>query len=103
MQNHQVEVPLRSTPLLSLITPAREFRKSRNEKIAKKPETPKKDLSGIRSLAEAVILQAMEDLWSKTHRQKSIEFFQGEGFKRYADLAGMAVADRAKLLKMVGK
>ncbi len=104
MQNHQVEVPLRSTPLLSLISPARELRKSRSEKIAKKPESaPNKDYSGIKTLAEAVILQAMEDLWSKTHRQKSIEFFRGDGFKHYADLAGMSAADRTKLLKMVGK
>ncbi len=101
MQNHQVEIPLGSRPL-SLISPAREFRKTRSEKAAKKPESGT-DFSGIKTLAEAVILQAMEDLWSKTHRQKSIEFFQGDGFKRYADLAGMAPADRTKLLKLVTK
>ncbi len=101
MHNHQVEVPFRSAPVLSLINPAKEFRKSRNEKIAKK--APKKEyMSEIKNLAEAVILQAMEDLWSKTHRQKSLEFFKGDGFKRYADLAGMPANDRTKLLKMVG-
>lgn len=101
MQNHQVEIPLGSTSLLPLISPAREVRKRR---IARPESAPKRRYSsGIKTLAEAVILQAMEDLWSKSHRQKSIEFFQGDGFKHYADLAGMAAADRSRLLKMVGK
>ncbi len=53
-----------------------------------------KGLSGIkrtplRNLAEAIILQAIEDLWNSRLRNESIDFFRGEGFMRYARMAGM--------------
>jgi hypothetical protein len=61
----------------------------------------KKESAGLKALAEAVILQAMEDLWSDAHRKESLEFFEGEGFSHCADLAGMRVVERLKLIRML--
>lgn len=54
----------------------------------------------IRALAEAVILQSIEDLWHASHRNGSLEFLDGEGFDIYADLAGIDKWDRARLMKI---
>ncbi len=56
---------------------------------------------GIRQLAEAVILQSMEDVWQVMYKQASIEFFSGDGFKIYADAARMKVVDRLRLLRLL--
>ena len=55
----------------------------------------------IRHLAEAVILQSAEDFWSPSFRPQSIDFFMGNGFKIYADLAGMKVVERLRLLRLL--
>jgi hypothetical protein len=55
----------------------------------------------LKALAEAVILQALEDLWSDTYRKDSLEFFEGEGFRQCADLAGMKVVERLKFIRML--
>jgi hypothetical protein len=55
----------------------------------------------LKTLAEAVILQAMGDLWNGAHSKESVEFFEGEGFKHCADLAGMRVVERLKLIRML--
>ena len=52
-------------------------------------------------LAEAVILQAMEDLWSNFYGEESIEFFQGTGFSWYADMAGMSPYEKNSLLSLM--
>ncbi len=44
-------------------------------------------------LAEAVILQAIEDLFSKDHRQESIWFFRGEGFRLASEISGMRFSE----------
>lgn len=54
-----------------------------------------------RALAEAVILQSMEDFWSSTYKQESIEFFKGEGFNICAKIAGMGKEDQMKVLQML--
>ena len=54
-----------------------------------------------RSLAEAIILQSVEDLFSSMHRKGSLEFFNGEGFLLSADIANIKFAGRMKLLKLV--
>lgn len=103
--NNQTQTTLRNMPRLSLISPtaANTISEIPIKKVQPKQERPKKIYpSRVKTLAEAVILQAIEDLWSKSHRQKSIEFFTGDGFRHYADLAGMAPAERASLIKMVG-
>lgn len=52
-------------------------------------------------LAESVILQAMEDLWSSRDRKESVEFFQGSGFGLYATVAGMDPCDKLFLLCII--
>jgi hypothetical protein len=61
----------------------------------------KRDAVRLKALAEAVILQAVEDLWSSAHSKESVEFFQGEGFRYCADLAGMRIVERLKLIRML--
>jgi hypothetical protein len=57
--------------------------------------------SGIRNLAEAIILQSIEDLWEEKQRGDCIAFLRGEGFSVCADLAGMKVPDRLRLLHLI--
>jgi hypothetical protein len=54
-------------------------------------------------IAEAIILQAIEDLWSDVHRQESIEFFTGEGFAICARIAGMGLYEKLKLIQAIKK
>jgi hypothetical protein len=56
---------------------------------------------GVRNLAEAVILQSLEDLCSEKDIRESIGFFRKDGFKLYAGIAQMSMAERIKLLKLV--
>ena len=55
----------------------------------------------VKSLAEAIILQSMEDFWSNAYRNESIEFFKGEGFKVCAEIAGMGHEEQSKVLEML--
>lgn len=64
--------------------------------------TGKRAAMGIESLAEAVILQSLEDLWSSDHENESREFFSGEGFKLCAEIAGIDATKKCKLLEMLG-
>ena len=57
----------------------------------------------VKHLAEAVILQAIEDLWNEDHRKECIDFFAGEDFRACASLAGMDIADKIEILKMLDK
>jgi len=57
---------------------------------------------GYKSLAEAVILQSMEDLWSPSHRDESKVFFEGDGFKICAYIAGMNSVKQFKFLHLLG-
>ncbi len=54
----------------------------------------------IRTLAESIILQSIEDLWHREHREGSLEFFSGEGFELAAELAGLSNKDKRKLLAL---
>ncbi len=42
---------------------------------------------GYRNLAEAVILQSLEDLCHPSYRRESKEFFKGDGYKICAEIA----------------
>jgi len=55
-----------------------------------------------KALAEAIILQSLEDLWEPAHRKESIEFLSGEGFRICARLAGMGPEECGKILAMCG-
>jgi hypothetical protein len=57
---------------------------------------------GVKSLAEAVILQSFEDFLSHDYEYESREFFEGEGFKLCAEIAGIDSIRKCKLLNMLG-
>lgn len=57
---------------------------------------------GYKSLAEAVILQSVEDLWSQSHRDESKDFFEGDGFKICAEIAGMNSIKQLKFKYLLG-
>ena len=54
------------------------------------------------SLAEAVILQSLEDLWNPLYRAESREFFEGSGFKMCAEIAGIDCMKQYKILHILG-
>ena len=54
----------------------------------------------MKAMAEAIILQSIEDLWDEAHRNESLEFFRGGGFDFYAGIAGLGPAEKLKLLGM---
>lgn len=56
-----------------------------------------------RGLAESIILQSFEDLWSKNYRKNSELFFISDTFCICADIAGMNLLDQIKMLNMVKK
>lgn len=57
---------------------------------------------GIKSLAEAVILQSMEDYWSPSYRVQSIDFFKGDGFKICAHIAGLDAIHKLEIMSILG-
>ena len=104
MPSCQVRTILRNIPTLYQVDPApgvkiaRQVEKKTNgSKRASKIDHKKK----IAALAEAIILQSLEDLWSKTQKNKSLAFFTGEGFHICAEMAGMKVMDRIRLFGLL--
>ncbi len=57
---------------------------------------------GIEGLAEAIILQSFEDLLSHDYEYESREFFDGDGFKLCAEIAGIDSIRKSKLLAILG-
>jgi hypothetical protein len=55
----------------------------------------------VEKLAEAIILQSVEDLWDERYREDCINFLSGEEFSICAGMGGMNVSDQIKLLNMV--
>ncbi len=53
-------------------------------------------------LAEAILLQSLEDLWIDEERSNCIDFFSGEGFRMCSEIAGMSSDDKVKMLNIVG-
>ena len=56
----------------------------------------------VKPLAEAIIMQAIEDLWDDKHRGESIDFFKGRGFRYCARMAEMGSFEQAVLLQILG-
>ena len=56
---------------------------------------------GISNLAEAIILQSIEDLSIEGQREDCIRFFNGRGFNICAGIAGINSADQEKLFDLV--
>jgi len=62
----------------------------------------KKTSPGARvRLAEAILLQSLEDLWTEEERSNCIDFFSGEGFRICSKIAGMSSDDKIKILNIV--
>jgi hypothetical protein len=57
--------------------------------------------SPVRSLAEAIILQSIEDLWNPVCRRESLMFFGGEGFVLCSRIAGISYIKRLEMLRML--
>lgn len=55
----------------------------------------------IQSLAEAVILQSIEDLFDPSQRKKSIDFFKSENFNLCAEIAGLSAVDQIRIIRML--
>lgn len=55
----------------------------------------------VTSLAEGIILQSIEDLWSTEHSSESVAFFSGGEFRSCAEMAGMSLLEQVKVLRMV--
>jgi len=57
--------------------------------------------SHARSLAEAVILQSIEDLWNPICKRESLTFFQGNGFELCSEVAGISYIKQLAMLRML--
>ncbi len=55
------------------------------------------------NLAEAVILQALEDLWSERYKEDSISFFAGNDFFIWSSIAGLDVRKQYMILLIVSR
>ena len=57
----------------------------------------------MKALAEAIILQSLEDLWDERHRNESLKFFNGRGFRMCSGIAGMGQAEKKALNELFGQ
>lgn len=55
----------------------------------------------LKNLAEGIILQSIEDLWSEDYRDDCITFFRGKDFMLCAEMAGMDLSEQVELLNLV--
>ncbi len=62
-----------------------------------------KDRGKIAALAEAIILQSIEDLFDDRYKEDCKIFFFGEGFRTCAEIAKMKTIEQMKLLNLVSK
>ena len=54
-----------------------------------------------RILAEAIILQSIEDLWHPVCKRGSLRFFEGDGFVLCSEIAGISYIKRLSMLRML--
>lgn len=94
---------LRGIPSLTQVRPLKAKQKPLKKASAASSEPGRPGKNSLKNLAEAIILQSIEDLWSKTNQKESIEFFMGEGFRQCADMAEMSIVDRLRLMRMLRK
>ena len=57
--------------------------------------------SHARVLAEAVILQSIEDLWNPVHKRGSLMFFKGNGFGFCAEIAGISYIKQLAMFRIL--
>ncbi len=103
MPSCQVRTILRGIPTLYRVDPAPVKIAQQSEKKRNGSKKNPKIVHGkkLAALAEAIIMQSLEDLWSKTQKNKSLAFFTGEGFHICAEMAGMKVMDRIRLFSLL--
>lgn len=58
---------------------------------------------GVKDLAEAIILQSIEDLWNGQQKEGCVVFFEGEGFYLCSGMAGINMFHRRKLLSLISR
>ena len=63
--------------------------------------TKKAPTAQIKRLAEAILLQSLEDLWIDEEKSNSIVFFGGEGFRICSEIAGMSSDEKVKMLNII--
>ncbi|RJQ23269.1 MAG: hypothetical protein C4560_00945 [Nitrospiraceae bacterium] len=56
----------------------------------------------MKGLAEAIILQSLEDLCTQPHRKESRKFFGKNGFRTCAEIAGIDTVEQFKILHLLG-
>jgi len=61
----------------------------------------KKDRA-MKNLAEAIILQSLEDIWSPAFKKESRDFFSGEGFRICSEIAGLDAIRQLKVIHLIG-
>lgn len=61
-----------------------------------------KNLKGITNLAEAIILQSLEDIWAPEYKKETSEFFSGSGFGICSEIAGLDTVTQFKVLHFMG-
>ena len=54
-----------------------------------------------RILAEAIILQSIEDLWHPVGKKGSLMFFKGDGFELCSEIAGIGYIKQLAMLRML--
>ena len=54
-----------------------------------------------RRLAEAIILQSIEDLWNPVCKKESLIFFEGDGLELCSKIAGISYIKQLGMLKML--
>jgi hypothetical protein len=57
--------------------------------------------SHVRSLAEAIILQSIEDLWNPSCKKGSLLFFEDAGFALCSEIAGIRYIKQLAMLRML--
>jgi len=53
---------------------------------------------GLKDLAETIILQSLEDLFTVDSAKESIRFFEGEGFRLAAEIAGLGFEEKQEIM-----
>jgi hypothetical protein len=54
-----------------------------------------------RILAEAIILQSIEDLWNPMCKRESLMFFEGDGFVLCAEITGISYIKQLAMFRML--
>jgi hypothetical protein len=71
--------------------------------IFKVSSLTKEDVMNLKTLAEAIMLQAADDFLGENRCEEDVAFFSGEGFRICSAMAGMKYPEKCELLDLVRK